>query len=337
MNKRMKTLVTIKDIAKIANVSHTTVSRALNNSPLIKEDTKLRIMKLAEQLHYTPNYSAKSLVMKKSYTIGLFFTSISSGTSSSFFAETVKGVNSVISEDFNMSVRGIDDYKDFTSFNNQRFDGIILMSQSDSDSLFIYHILQQNIPLVVLNRQVEGEIINILSNDREGSYEVVHYLIEQGHKKIGIIEGKEGFRSAIERREGYLKAMLECQLQPQLNWMQPGEYDMKSGYEAMNKLLALENCPTAVFCSNDDMAIGAMNAIFAKNLKVPEDISIVGFDDIGFSQYTTPRLTTVKRPIEKISVLGAQKLLGMLNGEPKVKDRILVNTKLQIRQSVRTL
>lgn len=337
MNKRMKTLVTIKDIAKIANVSHTTVSRALNNSPLIKEDTKLRIMKLAEQLHYTPNYSAKSLVMKKSYTIGLFFTSISSGTSSSFLAETVKGVNSVISEDFNMSVRGIDNYKDFTSFNNQRFDGIILMSQSDSDSLFIYHILQQNIPLVVLNRQVEGEIINILSNDREGSYEVVHYLIEQGHKKIGIIEGKEGFRSAIERREGYLKAMLECQLQPQLNWMQPGEYDMKSGYEAMNKLLALENCPTAVFCSNDDMAIGAMNAIFAKNLKVPEDISIVGFDDIGFSQYTTPRLTTVKRPIEKISVLGAQKLLGMLNGEPKVKDRILVNTKLQIRQSVRTL
>lgn len=337
MNKRMKTLVTIKDIAKIANVSHTTVSRALNNSPLIKEDTKRRIIKLAEQLHYTPNYSAKSLVMKKSYTIGLFFTSISSGTSSSFFAETVKGVNSVISEDFNMSVRGIDDYKDFTSFNNQRFDGIILMSQSDSDSLFIYHILQQNIPLVVLNRQVEGEIINILSNDREGSYEVVHYLIEQGHKKIGIIEGKEGFRSAIERREGYLKAMLECQLQPQLNWMQPGEYDMKSGYEAMNKLLALENCPTAVFCSNDDMAIGAMNAIFAKNLKVPEDISIVGFDDIGFSQYTTPRLTTVKRPIEKISVLGAQKLLGMLNGEPKVKDRILVNTKLQIRQSVRTL
>lgn len=333
----MKTLVTIKDIAKIANVSHTTVSRALNNSPLIKEDTKRRIIKLAEQLHYTPNYSAKSLVMKKSYTIGLFFTSISSGTSSSFFAETVKGVNSVISEDFNMSVRGIDDYKDFTSFNNQRFDGIILMSQSDSDSLFIYHILQQNIPLVVLNRQVEGEIINILSNDREGSYEVVHYLIEQGHKKIGIIEGKEGFRSAIERREGYLKAMLECQLQPQLNWMQPGEYDMKSGYEAMNKLLALENCPTAVFCSNDDMAIGAMNAIFAKNLKVPEDISIVGFDDIGFSQYTTPRLTTVKRPIEKISVLGAQKLLGMLNGEPKVKDRILVNTKLQIRQSVRTL
>lgn len=333
----MKSLVTIKDIAKIANVSHTTVSRALNNSPLIKEDTKRRIVKLAEQLQYTPNYNAKSLVMKKSYTIGLFFTSISSGTSSSFFTETVKGVNSVISEDFNMSVRGIDDYEDFTSLNPQRFDGIILMSQSDSDNSFIYHILQQNIPLVVLNRQVEGDIINILSNDSEGSYEVVHYLIEQGHKKIGIIEGKEGFRSAIDRREGYLKAMLESQLQPQLDWMQPGEYDMKSGYEAMNKLLALENCPTAVFCANDDMAIGAMNAIFAQNLKVPEDISIVGFDDIGFSQYTTPRLTTVKRPIEKISILGAQKLLSMLNGEPKVKERILVNTKIQIRQSVKAL
>lgn len=329
-------MVTIKDIAKLANVSHTTVSRALNNSPLIKEPTRKRILEIASQMNYTPNYNAKSLVMQKSYTIGLFYTSISNGTSPSFFADTLKGVNSVISQEYNLFVRGIDDYNDFSSINRQRYDGILLMSQSVNDNAFIYHVMGKNIPFVVLNRDIEeNKIVNILSDDKEGARQAVEYLILNGHSDIAIIEGKTGFKSAQQRKEGYISAMIQHGIPIRPEYSVSGHYDMESGYRAMEYLLSLKDRPSAVFCSNDDMAIGAMNAIFAGGLKVPDNISVIGFDDIGFAQYTMPRLTTVKRPVEQISIEGAKKLLGLLNGNGQDKEKILANTELMIRDSVK--
>lgn len=327
--------ITIKDIARLANVSHTTVSRALNDSPFINEETKSKIKAIAEQMNYVPNYNAKSLVLHKSYTIGLFFSSISQGTSPSFFFETVRGVNSSIEENYNLVVRGIDDYKDFSTINNKRFDGIVLMSQSDSDNAFIYHVLQKGIPLVVLNRDIEEEnIINILSDDREGAYEAARYLIENGHKNIAIIEGKEGFKSSKERSEGFMKALIQHKIPIQPEYIIKGNYDMKSGYKAMNELLTLDKIPTAVFCSNDDMAIGAIKAVFHKGLSVPKDISIIGFDDIGFSEYATPALTTIKRPMENISVMSGQILNKLMGSEENKSQKIYINTKLIIRDSV---
>jgi LacI family transcriptional regulator len=335
MQKEGQTMVTIKDIAKLANVSHTTVSRALNNSPLIKEPTRRKILDIASQLNYTPNYNAKSLVMQKSHTIGLFLTSISNGTSASFLADTIKGVNSVISEEYNLFIRGIDDYQDYSSINSQRFDGIILMSQSVRDHSFIYHVLQKEIPLVVLNREIEEDyIINILSNDTEGSRQAVQYLIDCGHKDIAVIEGIPTFKSTQMRKDGYLTALIDNGISIHPEYSVSGNYDMESGYLGMEKLLSLKNPPTAVFCSNDDMAIGAMNAVFASGLNVPNDISIVGFDDIGFAQYTTPKLTTVKRPVEKISVLGAEKILSLVTDEEQKATKVFANTELIIRDSV---
>ncbi|KQL41790.1 LacI family transcriptional regulator [Bacillus sp. FJAT-25509] len=329
-------MVTIKDIAKLANVSHTTVSRALNNSPLIKEPTKRKILEIASQLNYTPNFNAKSLVMQKSYTIGLFLTSISKGTSASFLADTIKGVNSIINQDYNLFIRGIDDYQDFSSINSQRFDGIILMSQSVHDNTFIYHVLQKGIPLVVLNREVEEDhLINILSNDSEGSRKAVEYLIDNGHRDIAIIEGTPSFKSAQKRKEGYMKALIDHNIPIKNEYSVQGNYDMESGYQAMVRLLGLKKPPTAVFCSNDDMAIGAMNAVFAQGLKVPDDLSVFGFDDIGFSQYTTPRLTTVKRPLEQISIHGAKKMLSLILGDEQEAEKILLKTELIIRDTVK--
>ncbi|NHM31382.1 LacI family transcriptional regulator [Bacillus sp. C11] len=331
-------MVTIKDIAKMANVSHTTVSRALNNSPLIKEPTKRKILELAEQLKYTPNVNAKSLVMQKSHTIGLFLTSISEGTSSSFLADTIKGVNSVIDQDYNLFIRGIDDYKDFSSINRQRFDGIILMSQSVQDNQFIYHVLQKEIPLVVLNREVEEEqVINILSNDEDGARKAVDYLLDCGHRDIAIIEGTPSFKSTQKRKEGYIKALVERDIPIKGAYSVQGNYDVESGYLAMEQLLELDKPPSAVFSSNDDMAIGAMKAIFAKGLMVPDDISVAGFDDIGFTQYTTPRLTTVKRPVEEISIYGAKKILSLVLGKEEKAEKIFAKTELVIRDSVKKI
>ncbi len=331
-------MVTIKDIAKIANVSHTTVSRALNDSPLIKPGTKKKILEIASELNYTPNYNAKSLVKQKSYTIGLFLTSLTNGTSSSFFVETVKGVNSVITQQYNLFVKGIENLDDFTTIHHKRFDGIILMSQSDLDDDFITYLKEKQIPCVVLGRDIgDPDLINIVSNDREGSSQIVKHLIQQGHRDIAIVEGIRGFKSSIERKEGYLNALNDSHIPINNEYIIQGNYDMESGYLALEKLLTLKRPPTAIFCSNDDMAIGAMNAAFAKGLTVPKDISIVGFDDIEFAQYTNPSLTTVKRPIEKISSLGAKKILEMLEMDKDTEmpgGKIYVETELVIRSSV---
>jgi LacI family transcriptional regulator len=327
--------VTIKDIARLAQVSHTTVSRALNDSPLINIETKEKIKRIANEMGYTPNFSAKSLVMDRSYNIGLFFSTLQTGTSAGFFYETVRGVNSIVREGYNMVVRGIDDYEHFRSIHRKSFDGVIVMSQSSKDDPFLRHLADADIPHIVLNRRVEGlKGMNILSDDRQGAYKAVAHLIGQGHRRIAIIEGKEGFQSTTERKDGYLKAMsdngIECEPQYQVQ----GNYDLKSGYTAMRKLLKVNPRPTAVFCLNDDMAVGAMKAIAEEKLTVPGDISVVGFDDSMFSAFLSPALTTVKRPIEEISRQGARMLLDCIQNKVLDRETVHLHTELVIRESV---
>lgn len=330
--------VTIKDIARLAKVSHTTVSRALNDSPLINKETKTRIQAIAKELNYVPNYSAKSLVLDKSYNIGLFFSTLKQGTSPSFFYEAVKGVNSVIGDKYNLVVKGTDDYKDLSSINRNSFDGIIFMSQSINDSYFIYKIIEKEIPLVVLNTEIHDDsVINIISDDYSGAYKAVEFLIKNDHKHIAIIEGKKGFKSTQYRKEGYIQALIDNNIIINKDYMIAGNYDMESGYKGMKELLGLEYFPTAVFCSNDDMAVGAFKAIQERGLKIPQDISIAGFDDNIFSSFLAPALTTVKRPIERMSVEGTKRILEVLDGNELKKETLFIKTELVIRDSVAKL
>lgn len=328
--------VTIKDIAKKAGVSHTTVSRALNDSPLINPETKERIKEIADQMNYTPNFSAKSLVLDRSYNLGLFFSTLDKGTSPNFFYETVRGVNNTIKDKYNLIVRGIDDYERYDRITNKRFDGIIVMSQSERDDAFIAYLLDKRIPHVVLNRHTgNAAVMNILSDDQQGAYRLVEYLVAQGHKRIATIEGREGFKSTQQRMEGCLRALGKhgVELLPKLR--EQGSYDVESGYAAMRKLLGNRELPTAVFCFNDDMAVGAMKAIAERGLRVPQDISIVGFDDNMFSGFVSPALTTVKRPIEQISRKGAETLLEMIEKKETLNpETIYLHTELVLRESV---
>lgn len=330
--------VTIKDIAKIANVSHTTVSRALNNSPFINEKTKNKILQIAKELNYVPNYNAKSLVLNRSYNIGLFFSSISKGTSPSFFHEIIDGVNSVINEKYDIVIKGVDDCSDFNYISTKRFDGIILVSQSESDNPFIYDAVNKKIPIVVLNREiVSSNIINILSAEKEGAYTAAKYLIENGHKDIAIIEGKNGFKSSVNRREGFINALIDSKIKINSKYFKQGDYDLESGFKAMEELVKLPKTPTAVFCSNDDMAVGAMKAAQSSGLRVPEDISIIGFDDNVFDSYVTPALTTIMKQSKKVSIIGAEKLLDVLNKKQLESEQIYIDTKLIVRDSVKDL
>lgn len=328
-------MVTIKDIAKVAGVSHTTVSRALNGNPLIKKETRDKIEKLAAELNYIPNFSAKSLVMKKSYTIGLFFSSIDQGTSDSFLVDVIRGINHVLDENYSLTVHGIDSIRHLDGISRQRFDGILVMSQSDADNEFIYHVKRNHIPLVVLNRHLEDHgIMNVVADDKGGVREAIEYAISQGHQRLAMIEGKSGFKSSIERKQGFLESLLAHSILPNPDYFVSGDYSIESGYRAMHTLLALPFPPSLVFCANDDMAIGAMKACYAAQVTVPDSISLIGFDDIVFAQYTSPALTTVRKPVADISMLGTNKLLELMQEMETKPEQSLVKTKLMIRQTV---
>ncbi|TVY06750.1 LacI family DNA-binding transcriptional regulator [Paenibacillus cremeus] len=330
--------VTIKDIAKLAGVSHTTVSRALNDSPLINPETKERIKAIADSLNYAPNYSARSLVLDRSYNFGLFFSTLHKGTSAGFLYEAIKGVNDVIKDQFNLIVRGIDDYKSFHNVNRKSFDGLIVMSQSASDQPFIEYAAQIDIPLVVLNRPLDSvKVMNLVPDDQSGAFRVVEHLISRGHRDIAIIEGKAGFKSTEARRDGFREAMSRYEVPVRDEWIVRGNYDLESGHAGMIVLLDLPERPTAVFCSNDDMALGAIKAVTERGLRVPEDISVVGFDDHLFSSFMTPALTTVRRPIEEISRVGAMKLLSFIEKKQVEKSTVYFHTELVIRDSVKTI
>lgn len=331
-------MITIKDIAKVAGVSHTTVSRALNDNPLIKQETRERIQKIAQDLNYVPNYNAKSLVLKKNYTIGLFFSSIDQGTSASFLVDVIKGIHEVIDENYILSVNGIDTFNNFETISLQRFDGIIVMSQSDEDNHFIYHIKQAKIPLVILNRHLDDpSILNVVANDRVGVTQAIDFGISQGHQKIAIMEGKAGFKSSSERKEGYLDSLIAHQLPIKSEYIVKGDYSIESGAALMKQLLQLADPPTLVFCSNDDMAIGAINACYQENICIPKDISLIGFDDILFAQYTTPALTTIRRPITLISKTGTEKLIELIQHKGQQIEPILIETSLIVRDTVKKL
>lgn len=330
---------TIKDIARLAGVSHTTVSRALNDSPLIHEDTKRKIRAIADRLDYTPNYSAKSLVLARSYHIGLFFSTLSKGTSSNFFHDAVKGVHSAVNSKYHLIVNAIDDYDgNFASVTRKTFDGVIVMSQSDDDETFIRCVAERGIPLVVLNRNPEHlSPVHVLADDRAGVYRVVEYMIKQGHTRIALIEGKQTFKSSQARKSGYLQALTQYGFETDAALHKVGGYTLEGGYRAMKELLRLKPLPTAVFCSSDEMAVGAMKAIADGGLTVPDDISVAGFDDDVFSAFLSPALTTVKRPVETISRIGAERLLGEIERGSSVKETVYVETELVVRESVKRL
>lgn len=330
--------VTIKDIAKIANVSHTTVSRALNNSPYINEDTKTKIKALAEELNYVPNYSAKSLVLLKSYVIGVFFSSISEGTTDAFFHDVIKGISEILDKEYNLVIRGIDNYEYSHPIDKKNFDGIIVVSQSKNDDEFIKKVIEKDIPIVVINRHIEASgIVNIMSNDIMGSYEAVDYFIKNNHKKIALIQGNKEYESNVYRKNGYMKALEDHNIPLNEDYIIGGKYNMQSGYENMKKLLALKDRPTAVFCSNDDIAVGAMKAVIETGLNIPCDVSIIGFDDSNFCNYVTPALTSVRKDALAVSKQGCINLLKIINNEKVNKEKVLIESKLIIRNSVKKL
>lgn len=328
--------VTIKDIARIAGVSHTTVSRALKNNPAISPETRRRIQQLAQEMGYIPSAVAQSLHAQRTLTVGMVITTIADP----FIVEVVAGVEQAA------QAAG---YSVFltTSHNNpeqevsvvetlqrRRVDAIIVTS-SRVGSLYSSRLDRVEVPIVLINNQEEGEYLySVAVDDIQGAQLAGEHLIELGHKQIGYIGAANRPRSNRRRLTGYQLALEQVGLtaDPDLIFLSPESDDFERGRLSLSYFLQRE--VTGVFCYNDMIAIGLLTACREAGLTVPDHLSVVGFDDIESAGYVTPPLTTVRQPRFQLGRLAMEMTLQLL-ADQEAHDQSLA-CQLVVRQSTAT-
>jgi LacI family transcriptional regulator len=326
---------TIQDVALAARVSTSTVSRYLNNRIELPADTASRIDAAIEALDYRPNALAKRLSLGRSETIGL----VTSEIANPFFAELAAAVEREASD------RGYDVFMISTGGRRERevatlrrlkdrqVDGLIIMTNQPDDGT-LASALNPYRNVVLIDEDIPGvEVPKIFVENRDGAYRATRHLIENGHRTIAHIGGPATLMSALERLDGFRAAMAETGLPAVPRHIRQGDYSREFGFQAMSDLLALRDAPTAVFAGSDYIAIGAIQAIKAKGLSTPGDVSIVGFDDMPFADFLAPALTTVRQPTSDLGREGFRTLLSLIEGNTSVGVKRLPVTLVE-RQSV---
>lgn len=326
--------VSIKDIARLARVSHSTVSRALRESPLVNPETAEKIRRIASESGFRASAVARSLATSRTNTIGVVVTSIDDP----FVAEVVKGIeDEAILHDYSVFLANCHadpgrELKVVHSFEDRRVDGIVVTA-SRVGALYAPVLERMHIPIVLLNNQHPSHFAHsILIDNFEGSRQAVAHLVALGHRRIAYIGDRFGHGSDSERFSGYRAALDEADIPFQPNLVVHGDGKAEGGRRAMESLLAARPQPTAVFCYNDMTAIGALKTIRDRGLRTPEDISLVGFDDLPLGLYLDPPLTTVRQPKQDMGRMAMQALLKLIAGN-EAEQNVRVAGELIIRRS----
>lgn len=334
--------ITIHDIAAKAGVSLSTVSRVLNGKAKkyrISPKTEETILQFAEELNYRPNKMAQGLRLKKSHTIGLVVPDISNP----FFAYVTRviqtkayemGYSLIVcntNEDLSTEIEQIELMK------SKVIDGFIVMPVG-TDYRHLETLIRKKHPLVLLDRCFDAlQTSSVVVDNYEGAYLATSYLIECGHKKIGIIQGLPDTYTNTERMRGYLDALRENNIEVKSQYIVGKDYRRESGYIDTKLLLNLEERPTAIFTTSDLITLGALQAIVEDNYKIPDDISIVSFDDTDFAPFLFSPLTAVRQPKELMGEIAVKMLIDAMNGENATeKQRIILKSQLVKRASVKS-
>jgi DNA-binding LacI/PurR family transcriptional regulator len=324
----------IKDIARMAGVAHSTVSRALRNSPLVNSETTEKIKRIAREAGYRTSAAARSLVTRRSDTIGVVVTNIADP----FVAGVVSGIEEAADE-HNLSVFLANsnaeperEVRVAQKFEERRVDGIIVTA-SRVGAQYVPLLTHMQVPIVLLNNQHPSQYAHsVMIDNVEASLNVTRHLSALGHRRIAYLGDRNGYQSDAERHEGYRRALHERGLTYDSSLVVHGDGKPEGGEAAMAELLALPAPPTAVFCYNDMSALGAMRQIREHGLKIPGDISIAGFDDLYFSQYLDPPMTTVRQPMRRMGRIAMETLFQILAGADSGHD-IRVPGELVLRKS----
>jgi LacI family transcriptional regulator/LacI family repressor for deo operon, udp, cdd, tsx, nupC, and nupG len=330
-------MISIKDVARAANVSHSTVSRALRNSPLVNAETRAMIQKIAEETGYTVSAVGRSLVTRRTNTLGVVVTTIADP----FAGEVVGGIEEfALSRDYSIILAsGHSDpeleLRAVHSLHERRVDGILVMA-SRIGARYLQMLSGMRVPIVLINSHHPGDFIHsVRIDDVAGARLATRHLIDLGHRRIGYIGDKMGFQSDIDRMTGYRRTLEEADLPFVPELVGHGDGTPESGMSAMQRLLNQEERPTAVFCYNDRLAIGAMRAVRERGLRLPGDVSICGYDDLYLSSYTDPPLTTIQQPKREMGMQAGEILLQLLAGE-KPESR-MTSGALVVRKSTARL
>jgi LacI family repressor for deo operon, udp, cdd, tsx, nupC, and nupG len=332
--KRTRRQPSIKDIARIAKVSHPTVSRALQNSPLVNAKTAAKIRKIAEDAGYRASAVARGLVTRRTKTIGLVVTTVNDP----FAGEVTLGIEKAANEHgYSVFLANSDaeperERRMVQTFAEQRVDGIVVTS-SRVGAEYLPMLADLMVPIVLVNDQYPGEFMHsVMIENVQGTRAAAEHLIAFGHRRIAYVGDRSGYQSDTERLAGYKEALAAAGIAFAPELAVKGDGKPAAAIEAVNALLALEHPPTAICCYNDMTALGAIRAIAARGLKVPDDISVTGFDDLFFAAYLDPPLTTVHQPMRRMGQMAMENLLKLMQGGEPV-EQARVEAKLVVRAS----
>ncbi|MDP1730373.1 MAG: LacI family DNA-binding transcriptional regulator [Devosia sp.] len=333
-----KAIVRLKDIADRTGFSTNTVSLALRQSPRIPVQTRELIQRAASELNYLPNHIAKSLVSRETMTIGLVLTDITNPA----LTQTAQAIEIALAE------RGYGTL--FATSNNtlaEEMRAIELFRSRQVDGMLIYptshrkldHIrpLRRSYPVVLLVGDPDSGLDAVCVDDRRGAYKATHHLIETGHRRIGIIDSANPLGN-LEKREGYQQALSESgvDFDPAIS-VDPHGHSTMSGFLAMERMMTVKPRPTAVFAANDSLAIGALSWCQKHGLRVPDDVAIIGFDNIEFAEFASVPLSTINYAVEMVTRMAVDRLMQLISaGDQLPEPRVtLIDPELVIRDSTR--
>jgi len=327
--------ITLKMVAEKAEVSVNTASRAINNRPDINLETKKRVLQIAKELGYIRNAAAVALRTKKTGTIGV----VIADNRNPFYAEVLNGMEEAAREkNYHIILANTQrDYKKeeeaISLLLAKRVDGLLITPVQDRDD-DIKNLIDANIPFVVVGRDFENIEVDAIYNDEvKGGFLATEYLIKKGHKRIALIDGFLYKSPAKERLEGYKKALNKYRIPLDDSLISVGDINIEDGHERTKQMLEKNLGFTAIFAYNDMMAFGSMQAIKEKGLRIPEDIGLVGYDDIPFSSLISPALTTIRLKKQELGIESVKLLLSHINGNREKPKKIMLDVELQIRET----
>jgi DNA-binding LacI/PurR family transcriptional regulator len=331
---------TSQDVARMAGVSRTTVSFVLNQNEgvSISKATRQRVLKAAKKLNYHPNAAGRKLVSGKSDTLGLVLhQSPEQVFADAFLPQVILGVEQAAMRlGFHVLLKQVDP-KDKAGYvrliRENHVDGIILSGpRQDDDEIVRLH--REGVPVMLLGQMPDTNLPVVDVNATSGAETAVNHLIEMEHERIGMITNAPlSYTSSQQRRDGYLHALHHANLKADSGLIKEGNYTPASGYYAMNELLNESPRPTAVFVASDVVAMGAILAIRRAGLHIPDDVAMVGFDDIPLAEYFDPPLTTIRLPAFGLGLAAAQRVIQLIKGKSLDQNEILMETELIIRES----
>jgi LacI family transcriptional regulator len=331
----------IDDIAKYTGVAKSTVSRIISGKGQFSQKTKAKVLEAARKLNYRPSSIARSLKSKTTKAIGLMLPNITDP----FYPEIIRGVEDIASRngyiiilgDTNESKKKESMY--FEIFENRWIDGIIYtgITGDPEEEEYIHATFKKGLPIVFIDREVEGHFAcTVMIDNERAAFNATKHLLDLSHRKIAFIKGKKGrkdIRIFTQRFEGYRKALFDYKVKFDPELTVEGDLTMEGGALGIGKLLDKGKPFTAIFASNDLMAIGAMREVQRRGLQVPQSISIIGFDDIPLSSLISPSLTTISQPKYEIGSEAAKLLLKIINNPEAPNSKIILDTKLVVRES----